>query len=202
MRHAVLLATLVLAGAAMAEEPPIPKLMKDAPANEGKWKMELLQLPGSDKAPPPNTNGMMVCATAGKAMAHDTNGSKKNDCQFKLVEDGASRAVMEVTCPTEGKASRTTITKVAAKTYEISSQNLKKPDEKPMRARMSYVGPCSANDSVMSYEKDSPVCQKMRAHLPEMEKGRADCANAGANRAMCEQAIDRQLAQVKSMCGQ
>jgi hypothetical protein len=194
---------MLLAGAAMAADPPTPKVMNDAPANEGKWKMDFIEMPGASKADLAQMGGgMLVCTTAGRAMAaRESDKSRKSSCQFKMVEDTSSRAVMEITCPDEGTAMRTTITKVAAKTYEMTAQNLKKPDEKPMRMRMGYVGPCSAGESVMSYEKDSKVCQQMRAQLPQVEKGRADCAKAGANRAMCEQAIDRQVSQIKSMCG-
>ena len=195
---------MLLAGAAMAADPPTPKVMNDAPANEGKWKMEMLEMPGVSKSDlAAQGGGMMVCTTAGKALAaRESDKSKKSSCQFKMVEDTSSRAVMEITCPDEGTALRSTITKAAAKTYEMTAQNLKKPDEKPMRMRMSYVGPCSANEGVLSYEKDSKACQQMRAQLPQIEKARGDCAKGGANRASCEQMVDRQVAQIKSMCGQ
>ena len=202
-RRAGLVLTMLVAGAAMAADPPNPKVMSDAPANEGKWRMEFVEMPGTSKADLAAAGGgMMVCTTAGKAMARDEGKQKLSSCQFKMVEDTSSRAVMEMTCPKDDMATRTTITKVAAKSYEMSTQNLKKPDEKPTRMRMSYVGPCSANESVLSYDKDSKACQQMRANLPEMQKARAGCAKAGANRASCEQLIDSQLAQMKSMCGQ
>jgi hypothetical protein len=165
--------------------------------------MEFLEMPGASKADLAQMGGgMMVCTTAGKAMAaRESDKSKKSSCQFKMVEDTSSRAVMEITCPDEGTAMRSTITKVAAKTYEMTAQNLKKPDEKPMRMRMGYVGPCSAGESVIGYEKDSKACQQMRAQLPAIQKARGDCAKGGANRASCEQLVDRQLAQIRSMCG-
>jgi Protein of unknown function (DUF3617) len=202
-RLAGLLLAVLVAGAAMAADPPTPKVMNDAPANEGKWKMEMMQMPGADKAEAAGMSGMMVCTTAGKAMAgRAEDKSMKDNCQFKMVEDTSSRAVMEMTCPGNDTALRTTITKVAAKTYEMTAQNLKKPEDKPIRMRMSYVGPCSANESVMSYDKDSKVCQQMRTQLPQIEKARADCAKGGANGASCAQMLDRQISQIKSMCGQ
>lgn len=203
IRLAGLFLTILVTGAAMAADYPVPKVMNDAPANEGKWKMEMLEIPGASKSElAAQGGGMMVCTTAAKAMSREDGKSKKSNCQFKMIEDSTSRGVMEMSCPDNETALRTTITKVAARTYEISAQNLKKPDEKPMRMRMSYVGPCSANESMLSYDKDSKVCQQVRAQLPQIQKSRADCAKGGANRASCEQMIDQQIAQMKSMCGQ
>lgn len=193
---------MLLAGAAMAADPPTPKVMSDAPANEGKWRMEFLEMPGASKADlATQGGGMMMCTTAAKAMSREDDKSRKSDCQFKLVEDTSARAVMEIACPADATSMRTTITKVAAKTYEMAVQDLKKPGDKPMRMRMSYVGPCSANEGVVSYDKDSKVCQQMRAQLPQIERARGDCAKAGANRASCEQMVSQQIAQIKSMCG-
>jgi hypothetical protein len=201
-RRVGLLLTMLLASAAMAADPPAPKVMNDAPANEGKWKMEFLEMPGASKADlATQGGGMMMCTTAAKAMSREDDKSSKNSCQFKLVEDTSARAVMDITCPADATAMRTTITKVAAKTYEMAVQDLKKPGEKPTRMRMSYVGPCSANEGAVSFEKDSPACQQMRAQLPAIQKARGDCAKGGANRASCEQLVDRQIAQIKSMCG-
>lgn len=185
--------------AAAAVDMPIPKLMSDVPTDSGKWKMDWVQGPDGSKAPAAAAGGgMMICNTAAKALSGDRTEGAKSNCQFKLLEDGAARAVMEYRCPDRG-SSRTTITKLATRSYEMSVEQLDRAGAKPMIVRMSYMGPCSASDSVMSYEKDSPVCQKMRAQMPALEKNaKSACASGG--RAACE-AVERQLAQFRAMCG-
>jgi hypothetical protein len=194
---------LSMAGSVLAADMPAPKVMSDAPASDGKWKMEMLEVPGASKADMAAAAGMgamTVCATAAKAMAPNPK-ADKNTCKQRLVEDTSARAVMEINCPDAGTSSRITITRAAARSYDMSLQDLKKPDEKPTRMRMSYVGACSANEGVIGLDKDSPACKQMHAQLPEIEKARAGCAKAGANRASCEQLFDQQLAQLRSMCG-
>lgn len=203
MRGLLAALAMSMAGAALAADMPTPKVMSDAPPSDGKWKMEMLEAPGASKADIAAAAGMgamTVCTTAAKAMSRDPK-TEKSNCTSKLVEDTSTRAVMEMSCPDNGMASRVTITRAAARSYEMSTQNLKKPDEKPMRMRMSYIGACSAGEGVIGFEKDSPACKQMRAQLPEMEKARASCAKGGANRASCEQMVDQQLAQIRSMCG-
>lgn len=191
-------ALAVATNLAAAVDFPVPKLMSDVPTDSGKWKMEFVQGPDGSKAPAMAAGGMMICNTAAKAMAGDRPDGPRSDCQVKLVEDGSSRAVMEYRCPDRG-SSRTTITRLASRSYEMTVQQLDRPAAKPMIMRMSYMGPCSAGDSVMSYEKDSPVCQKMHAQMPALEKNaKASCARAGS--AGCE-AVERQLAQFRAMCG-
>lgn len=190
---------VVASTVAFASGPPMPKVMSDAPTTAGAWRMEM---PGMNAAAAAQIGGgMTVCQTAAEAMSRD--GPKKDrgkpDCDVKLIEDSASKAVMEVRCP--DSASRMTITRVAPRSYEMVMQNLAKPGDAPMRMRMTYTGPCAKTDSVISMDKDSPACKQMRAQLPQIEKARASCAKAGANRASCEQMVEQQRAQIASMCG-
>lgn len=190
------------AGLAAAVEVPIPKVMSDAPREDGKWKMEVVQIPGADRAATAAAgSGMTVCTSAAKAMSRDNASAQKNNCQFKLLEDGATRAVMETQCSDSGKAVRTTITKLGPRSYEMNVQQMAKPNDKPTIVRMSYAGTCSASDSVIGLDKDSEQCKQMRAHMGEIDKAKASCASAGANRATCEQMIERQRTMFASMCG-
>ncbi|MDO9074509.1 MAG: DUF3617 family protein [Rubrivivax sp.] len=173
--------------------------MSDAPPTAGAWRMEM---PGMDKAAAARIGGSMtVCQTAAEAMVRDDRKQDKSKpaCNMKLTEDTATKAVMEMRCPDQ--ASRMTITRVAPRSYEMEMQNLAKPSDAPMRMKMTYTGPCSKSDSVISMDKDSPACKQMRTQLPQIEKARASCAKAGANRASCEQMVAQQRAQIASMCG-
>lgn len=189
----------VACASALAGPPQTPKVMSDAPSTPGAWRMEM---PGMDKATAAQIGGgMIVCQTAAEAMSGEdrTKGESKPECDAKLSEDSTTKAVMELRCPDQ--TSRMTITRVAPRSYEMVMQNLSKPSEPPMRMKMTYTGPCTKSDSVISLDKDSPACKQMRAQLPEIEKAKASCAKAGASRDSCEQLIEQQRAQIVSMCG-
>lgn len=201
MKSALSFAILAAAwcASALSAPPPMPKVMSDAPPTAGAWRMEM---PGMDKAAAAQIGGgMTVCQTAAEAMSRDERPKDKSrpECDMKLTEDSATKAVMEMRCP--DRSSRMTITRVAPRSYEMEMQNLSKPSDRPMRMKMTYTGPCTKSDSVISIDKDSPACRQMRAQLPQMEKARASCARQGANQAACEQMIERQRAQIASMCG-
>jgi hypothetical protein len=192
--------------AAAAADMPLPKVMSGIPNAQGKWRMEPLEVPGASKEDLARAQGgMMICQTAAKALAGEDRpgrGPSDESCPVKMIEDTAQRAVMESTCGNSGRASRTTITRVGPQAYEMAVQDLKAPNERPMRMRMSYVGACAASDSVISLDKESPACKAMRGQLAEMEQARASCASGGAaQRAQCEQMVDASLARIKSMCG-
>lgn len=201
-------ATLVLAfvlgsaaSLALALDMPIPKVMSDAPREDGKWKTDIVQLPDARADAAAMGRGMTVCTSAAKAMSRDHASAQKSNCRVKLLEDGATRAVMESQCGDDGKAARTTITRLGPRSYEMSVQQMAKPNDKPTIIRMSYVGTCSASDAVIGLDKDSEQCKKLRAHMGEVDKAKASCASAGANRASCEQMVERQRTMFASMCG-
>jgi hypothetical protein len=197
---AIVVALVLGAAASLAAaiDIPIPKVMSDAPREDGRWKMEPVQMPGVDKAALAAAgSGVTVCTSAAKAMSNDQPGTPKNDCRFRLLEDGTTRAVMETTCGSHTQ--RTTITQLAPRSYEMSVQRMDRPNDVPMIARMSYVGTCSASDSVIGYGKDSPACQKMQAQKARLDPAKA-CAGAGAQRAQCEQMVQQQRARAEAMC--
>jgi hypothetical protein len=191
--------------AAPAADVPMPKVMSGIPASQGQWRMEPLEMPGASADDMARARGgMLICQTAAKALAGEERpgrGPGRESCPTKLVEDGATRAVMEADCGPSGHSTRTTITRVAPQSYEMTVQDLKAPQQRPMRVRMSYVGACSATDSVISADKESPACQQMRGQRAELEKARASCADGGAQRAQCEQMVNQSLARMKAMCG-
>lgn len=188
-------------GAAMSADPPTPKVMSDAPATAGAWRMES---PDMDKAAAAQMGGgMTICQSAAQAMGPRDAGKDKGAprCQFKMVEDSTTQAVMEVRCPDSNQ--RMTINRVAPRSYLMSTQDLNEPAKKPMRMKMTYVGACSAKDSAISMDKDSPACQQMRAQLGELDKAKASCAKTGdaKARASCEQMMEQSRSQIVSMCG-
>jgi hypothetical protein len=190
-------------GTALSADPPMPKVMSDAPATAGAWRMES---PDMGKAAAAQMGGgMTLCQSAAQAMGPRDAGPDKDKgaprCQFKMVEDSTTQAVMEIRCPDSNQ--RITINRVAPRSYLMSTQDLDEPAKKPLRMKMTYVGACSAKDSAVSLDKDSPACQQMRSQLGELDKAKASCAKSGdaKARASCEQMLEQSRSQITSMCG-
>ena len=68
-----------------------------------------------------------------------------------------------------------------------------------MKMRYTSIGACSEGQPAFGYDKNSEQCKKMQSAMAQMDPAK-NCANAGANRAQCEQQMRQQISQMKSMC--
>jgi hypothetical protein len=196
-RCLVLLAVALGALAARADTLPVPKVMSDAPTDKGSWRMDMLEMPGRSAAMAQSMGGMTVCSTAAQAMARD-RGPQKENCAAKLVEDTSMRAVMEVQCSgKDAMTSRSTITRDGPRAYLVSAEMTRAGQTQTMKMRMSYAGPCSDKDSVISYGKDSPMCRKAGASLASMNPARCPQGPGGDS---CRTQMASQRAQIEAMC--
>jgi hypothetical protein len=131
-------------------------------------------------------------------MARDDPAAKKNACTGKLVEDTSARAVMESQCPgSPPSTTRVTVTRAGPKSYDMVMDQTEAGKTRTMKMRMSYAGPCSEKDSVISLSKDSPACQKIRAQLAAMNPDK-QCTGSGRER--CLQAMAEQRASMERTC--
>jgi hypothetical protein len=121
-------------------------------------------------------------------------------CTRKMLEDSGDRAVMETTCT--GRAMRkmkTTIVRVAPRSYEMSNETTSERRPEPMktRVRMTYAGPCTAKDAVVKMDSNSPACAKMQGQMAQMDP--AKCP-AGPNNAQCVERLTTARTQMQAMC--
>jgi hypothetical protein len=193
----VILGLAVVTIAARADTLPVPRVMSDAPTDKGSWRMDMLEMPGRSAAMAQSMGGMTVCSTAAQAMARD-RGPQKENCTAKLVEDTTARAVMEVQCSGPNPvSSRSTITRDGPKAYLMSTELSRAGQTQTMKMRMSYAGPCSEKDSVISYGKDSPMCRKAGASLAAMNPARCPQGPGGDS---CRTQMASQRAQIEAAC--
>lgn len=184
--------------AAQAADMPVPKVMSDAPTDKGAWRMEMLEVPPEQAQQLKAMGPMTICQTAGEAMARDSG--QKSECKARLVEDSASRAVMELNCPgNPPHMTRSVITREGPKSYLAQVETGEAGKMKKMKMRMTYAGPCSAGDSVMKMDKDSPACKQVRAQMAQMNPA-TQCK--GANREQCVKALEGSLARMRATCPQ
>lgn len=205
-----LAATLAAGAVAAAQEMPMPKVFRDSPFQKGQWRMEILEMnaKGAERAGGGMPGGMQMtmCMDDLREMARnraDAPGREQRDCKVQILKDTATEAVMETTCP-DG-TTRATVTREGDKSFLMQAAGTQRGESYSMKARYTYDGPkCSQQSGMvpgmgMSMDKNSPECQQAQAQLSSMNPG-AMCANAGANRAMCEQNVQRMRAQLEAMC--
>lgn len=206
-RFAIAVAALtVAAGTAVAAEVPMPQVFRDTPFQKGQWKVEMLEMNANGVEhrggmPGPMTVCMDDIREMGRGQGGQTDTSKRN-CKVKLLKDTATEAIMEATCP-DG-TTRTTLTREGDKSYLMQATGTKRGENHSMKARYTFDSAQCAQSGVgigagMGRDKNSPECEKAKAQLATMNPG-AMCANAGANRAMCEQNIQRMKSQLEAMC--
>jgi hypothetical protein len=202
-RFAIAVATLTLAtGAVVADEMPLPQMLRNAPFQKGQWKMEVLEMNMKGVEQRGGRPGSItMCMDDLREMSRDRaeqEGGKRSDCSYRLLKDTATEAVMKTTC--KDGTTRTTMTREGDKTFLMHADGTRRGEPYSMKARYTYEGAqCTQSGIGFGMDKNSPECQKARAQISTMNPGTM-CANAGANRAMCEQNIARMRAQLENMC--
>ena len=207
-RFAIAFAALTLAvgAATAAQEMPMPQVFRDAPFQKGQWKVQMLEMHAKGERAGAMPQSMTICMDDIREMGRNQGGpggKSKPDCKVRILKDTASEAVMEATCP-DGTTS-TIITREGDKSYLMQATGTSRGESYSMKARYTFdSAQCTQSGAGMGrpgmgMNKDSPECQKAKAQLATMNPG-AMCANAGANRAMCEQNILRMKSQLEAMC--
>ncbi|MCZ8129788.1 MAG: hypothetical protein O9284_00605 [Steroidobacteraceae bacterium] len=195
-----LLLALAPTVAVLAADLPPPRVMSDAPAERGAWRMEMLEVNG---APPQGAqafaSGLTVCTTAAQAMSRGEQAGRSR-CESRYLENTAERAVMEVSCTGDPPTrTRSTVTRDPDGTgaYRVETESVRGDRTDRARLRLVHAGPCGRNDGVISLGKDSPVCRNAAAQLAEMDPAKR-CT--GDDRAECERTIAQMRARVESLC--
>ncbi len=187
-----------------AEFPVAPKVMSGLPVGDGSWQMEMLDGPQAAEMRKTFPQGMKVCTTAAKAMVKDlTNSASEPEetadpCDTKVIENSSDRMITESRCD-KASTTRVTVTRTSPKSIDVLTETTERGKTEKNKMRMTYLGACSASDSIVSGAKDSEMCKQMRAQMGEMDPAKA-CANAGEGKAMCEKMMADARARMAGMC--
>ncbi len=207
----VLTALTAVTGAA-AEQVPMPKVFRDAPFQKGQWRMEMLEMSAKGTQHTGGMPGAMsVCMDDIRDMGRNKarqGGREQPDCKVQILKDTATEAVMETTCP--DSTTRATVTREGEKSFLMQAAGTQRGETYAMKARYTFesaqctqsgagMGMGAGRDAGMGANKNSAQCQQAQAQLSSMNPG-AMCANAGANRAMCEQNVLRMKSQLEAAC--
>jgi hypothetical protein len=205
-RLAIAFAALSLATgtAAAAQEMPMPQVFRDSPFQKGQWTMQILEMNAKGAQQSGGMPVMTMCLDDLREMGRNQSGrreAERPNCKVKLLKDTATEAVMETTCP--DSTSRATVTREGDKSYLMHAVGTNRGEPYSMKARYTFdSAQCTQSGVGMGMggmNRNSPECQKAQAQLSSMNPG-AMCANAGANRAMCEQNVQRMKSQLEALC--
>ena len=194
---AVLVSLSIGAAAMAAEDFPSMRVMSGMPnLGKGQWTINVLEGGGG-----PGTASLcfdsLAQMTRGPQMRGPAGrGRQQPKCTNRVIENTAARGVVESTCP-DG-ATRATITRDGAQAFVMHAERIGAGEPFSMKARYTYEGPCQAGGPAITMGADSEQCVKMRA-MAGMDPAQA-CANAGAQRQLCEEQMRSSLAQIQAMC--
>jgi len=199
---------LLIAGgvsAVAAEEMPTPKVFRDAPAQKGQWRMEILKFDGMEdngEGASAMPKSMTMCMDSLMDMAKKSEQQQgPKACRGKILENTDNRAVYETTCEDSG-VYRSTITREGPRSFVIEANGKGAEGSFAMTSRYTYEGPCQGNSGkpVVSFDKNSEACKAMKAQMVQMDPKKACAGATGDARRTCEQQMAQSLAQLKSMC--
>ncbi|MDH4095631.1 MAG: hypothetical protein OEV81_12715 [Betaproteobacteria bacterium] len=191
------LATLALvASSALAEEPPVPQLFRGIGAQQGQWRMEILEAEGRGRSV---RGGMAITLCTDNLYREARERAARRgraDCTFRVLKDAPEEALVETECP-DG-TSRISMKREGAKSLLMQAEVNGSRGASTMKARYTYEGACTAQGTTMRFDKDSDACRQLRSQLAQMDPDKS-CARA-AQRDECEARMRAAAEQMAAMC--
>ena len=191
----IALATLAFAAApALAQDPPLPQLFRGLGAQQGQWRMEILEAEGRGRT---LRGGMAVTLCTDNLFREaQERSARRSDCRIRLLKDSPDEALVETECP--DRTSRVSMRREGAKSLLMQAEASSSRGTLTLKARYTYEGACSAQGTTLRFDKDSEACRQLRAQLAQMDPDQ-QCARA-AQRAGCEARMRAAAEQMAAMC--
>lgn len=189
------LATLaLLALPALADDPPMPQLFRGLGAQQGQWRMEILEAEGRGRT---LRGGMAVTLCTDNLFREaQERSARRSDCRIRLLKDAPDEALVETECP--DRTSRISMKREGAKSLLLQAEASGSRGTSTLKARYTYEGACSAQGTTLRFDKDSDACRQLRAQLAQMDPDKS-CARA-AQPAECEARMRAASEQMAAMC--
>jgi hypothetical protein len=171
----LLLATTVGVPAVIAADAnPRLAMFNDQTNPRGRWEFEILESSDPETRQNLKTMGRMsVCMDAASEMARSSStrsktASGQDDCAQTIRRNTPTLAEVETRCP-DGRVTVMTLTRESKQRilFESVESGGKAPTQS-MKGRYLYQGACSADDSVMQFDRNSEACRQMRAQMATM----------------------------------
>jgi hypothetical protein len=194
---AALLCCALAAGADTTK--PRLKMFGDRPNPHGLWKTELIE--ATDQALMANAkriSEMAVCMDAGLEMGKNVKPSE-SPCTRAVLKNTTAEAQIETQCPDRPTSVMTMKRESGDTIFFETVEKAKGGVVTTMKGRYHYVGPCTAGDSLIKADKDSEVCQRMRAEAATDPD--AACARyEGTQKTDCVRRVEASRETTRKLC--
>jgi hypothetical protein len=194
----VLAAVLALPLSVLAQDAPVPKILKGMQGQKGQYQVEFLE--GTSRAGGRTPPTMTICT---ENLMDQSKGAQKpkaeSKCTHKVLKDTSDEAVMETACP--DRTVSTTIKRENARTLlmTVASKGAKS-EPQTMKMRYTHLGACREGQGTVSLDPNSEQCRKIKQRTAAMDPAK-QCARQKGDREACEQRIRDAVKQLSAMCG-
>jgi hypothetical protein len=121
-------------------------------------------------------------------------------CTREVLENTTAEAEIETKCPDRPTTVMTMKRESAETIFFETVEKAKGGAVTTMKGRYHYVGPCSADDSLIKADKDSEVCQQMRAEAATTNPETVCARYEGTQKADCVRRVESSLAKTRELC--
>jgi hypothetical protein len=186
-------AALLFATSSIAQDLPVPKIVRGVEGQKGQYKVEFLEGAAAGRA-----STMTVCTDN---LLRDSAAAKgkpraESECKHRLLKDTSDEAVMESVCK-ERTSTVSMKREGASMLMTVESTGPRGPQT--MKMRYTHLGPCREGQGAVSLDKNSEECRKIREQAAKMDPAK-QCARAKSDREACEQRMREAQVQVAAMC--
>jgi hypothetical protein len=193
---------LCLASAAgVAADPPVPRLFQGMPTDKGQWRMEILELVTDGKRDGRAAPAMTICSDNLMRQSRERGDARRDAedeaCTHRLLKDTPSETQMESVC--KDATTRVNMKREGPKTVLMESESSGKRGTTGAKLRYTYEGACREGQAGLGFDRNSDACKEMRAQSAELDPATA-CAQAGAQREMCERQMRETVGRMQAMC--
>jgi hypothetical protein len=190
---------LTWAFAACADDkPPVPKVYQGLATQKGQWKVDFLEATGRGREgqKPPS---MTLCSDnlANQARKNAAGAKTESECKYKVLKDSSSESIVESTCKDRTMTVRTTRENDKTLIMEMDGKG-GAGGPTHMKLRYAYLGACREGQGVISLDRNSEQCQKLRERMAKTDPEK-QCAKS-SQREQCLQQMQAAQKQAAAMC--
>lgn len=189
-----------IAAGAESDKPKL-KIYGDRPTPHGLWKTELIEasnptLMASAKV----LAETAICMDAAEELSRKGVKDTETSCTQAVLKNTSAEAEIEKDCPGKGKTLLTMKRESNDTIYFETVERGKGGVTSMTKGRYHYVGPCSADGTLMQPDKDSEFCQRARAEAAATDP-QAECAkHEDAAKADCLRKVEARLEAGRKLC--
>jgi hypothetical protein len=162
-------------GPALAQDVPVPKMLKDLQGQKGQYRVEILE--GGGRAA--KGTSITVCS---ENIIQDAGGRKpraESGCRQQLLKDTDDEAVLESVC--KDRTTKVSMKREGKGVLVDIASTTESRGERNMKMRYTHLGACREGQGALTLDKDSEQCRRLRARAEKMDPAKREQVLAMCN---------------------